>query len=367
MLTPACTAGEPDGDVQLDGGKLELVWTNDTGAPINQPPLRVGDYVIVVPEKGAVLAIILDDGELAWEFDPPRRVWDRAFTSNGQIIFVGIEGGGLVALDAKTGDVRWEKDLGIEVQAPPMVSGGVIYVPTTFVGPGLEGDPSGRAKLYALDTRDGDILWEYESDGYILQTPFKYGGVIYSGGSYYDPTIDVDEGGPMKIYALDTLDGSPRWVYQAEDGFVKAIYASQEAVTYIGYQDFINGLDAQSGELRWRIDTGNWVPSLSGSGDMVNFGSANTVVYALDMDSGETMWEFNIPEGSFNYMLGAPVRVLDDLYFLSQRGDIHALNALDGSSLWSLSTGITARVGLSVSGPWLLIGDQDGRVYAYKG
>jgi outer membrane protein assembly factor BamB len=217
-----------------------------------------------------------------------------------------------------------------------------------------------------LDAGTGDFLWMFESHGYILQTPYKYGDAIYTGGSYYNPGIDVDEGGPMKIYALDARDGSPRWVYQAEDGFVKAIYASQEAVTYIAYQDFINGLDSRNGELLWRKDTGNWVPSLSGSEDMVNFGSANTVVYALDMASGESLWEFNIPEGSFNYMLGAPVRVIDDLYFLSQRGDIHALNALDGSSLWSLSTGITARVGLAVSGPWLLIGDQKGRVYAYR-
>lgn len=191
--------------------------------------------------------------------------------------------------------------------------------------------------------------------------------LLYTGGSYYDPSIDVDEGGPMKIYALDAQDGSVYWAYQAEDGFVKAIYAAQEKVVYVAYQDFINGLDSQSVELRWRKDTGNWVPSLVGSGDTVIFGSANTVVYAKDMNNGETLWDYNIPEGSFNYMLGAPVQVMDVLYFLSQRGDIHALNTLDGTSLWSHSTGIIARVGLSVSGSWLLIGDQDGLVYAYKG
>ena len=92
ILAAACTAGEPEGDVRIDGETLELVWTYDTSGPINLPPLRVGDNVIVVPEKGTMLAISLKDGELAWEYDPPQRIWNRAFTSDGKLIFVGIEG-----------------------------------------------------------------------------------------------------------------------------------------------------------------------------------------------------------------------------------------------------------------------------------
>lgn len=138
ILAAECTAGEPDGDVRLNGETLELVWTYDISGPINLPPLRVGDNVIVVPEKGTMLAINLGDGELAWESDPPQRVWDRAFTSDGKLIFVGIEGRRLVALNQKNGSIQWETELKTDVQAPPLVSGEVLYVPTTYVGPGLD-------------------------------------------------------------------------------------------------------------------------------------------------------------------------------------------------------------------------------------
>ena len=42
-----------------------------------------------------------------------------------------------------------------------------------------------------------------------------------------------------------------------------------------------------------------------------------------------------------------------------------ALNAEESTMLWTLSTGITSRVGLAVSGGWAFIGDQDGRLHAY--
>jgi outer membrane protein assembly factor BamB len=326
----------------------------------------VGDLVFTIPEKGPLLALNLENGHVVWEYDPPQRIWERAYTSNGELIFVGIEGGRLVALDVRSGEIRWEVELGINIQVPPVVTDSALYAATTFVGPGLDGDPNGRAILFSLNPEDGELLWEFVSESYILQTPFRYGEAVYAGGSHSDPTVDVDEGGPMRVYALDAENGALKWAYTAEDGFIKAIYASQNSVAYIAYQDFVNGLAAETGELIWRRDTGNWVPSLSGAGEVLYYGSANTVVHALAMDTGETQWEYNIPGASFNYLLGAPQRVLDDLYFLTQRGDIVALNAIDGTELWVMPTGITARVGLAASGPWLFIGDQDGVIYAYQ-
>jgi outer membrane protein assembly factor BamB len=328
--------------------------------------LRVGNLVFTIPEKGPLLALNLKNGQVVWEYDPPQRIWDRAYSSNGELILVGTEGGRLIALDVSSGEVRWNEDLGINAQVPPVVTDEVLYAATTFVGPGLEGDPNGRAILFSLDPTSGELLWEFVSQSYILQTPFCYDGTVYTGGSHSDLSVDVDEGGPMRIYALDVENGALKWTYEAEDGFVKAIYASQNSAAYIAYQDFVNGLAAETGVLLWRRDTGNWVPSISGVGEVLYYGSANTVVQALAMDTGETLWEYNIPGASFNYMLGAPQRVLDDLYFLTQRGDIVALNAIDGTELWVMSTGITARVGLAVSGPWMFMGDQDGVVYAYK-
>lgn len=364
QILNAAPASTPD-LLTLDGQTLSLAWTYDTAGPINLPPLRLGSLVIVAPEGGALTAIDVETGALAWTYDPPAGIWERGLAGSGDTLFIGLRDASLVALRVSDREVRWRRELGINVQAPPFILGNTVFVPTTFVGPGLTADPEGRARLFALDAQTGEQRWSFESRNYILQTPYAEGETVYVAGSYRDPEVEVDEGGPMRLYALAARDGSLRWTYESVDGYVKSLYATPERVIYIAYQDFVSGLDANQGTLIWRRDTGNWVPALSGVDEVVYFGSANTVVHAWRVADGESVWEFDIPTGTFNYLLGEPVRIANDLYFLTQQGEIIALDAVEGNLLWSLETGITSRVGLTVSGGWLFIGDQHGRVYAY--
>jgi len=366
ILTGCANPGGSNEEITLEGEQLVEQWRFDSSGAINQAPLRAADVVVFVPNGGKLTAVDAATGQLRWEFGKPAEVWERAYATNGESVFAGLEGGKFAAIDLRSGKVRWEVDLGINVQVAPLVAGEVLYIPTTFVGPKLESDPEGKAKLFVLSIRDGKELWSFETDNYILQTPTYFNDVVYVGGSYYAPEIEVDEGGPMRIYALDAESGMPTWVYEEEHGFIKKMYATESSLAYIAYQDYIFGVDVQTGEMNWRRDTGNWVPSLMGTEDTLYFGSANTIVYALDANSGEVRWQQNIPEGTFNYLMGAPVRVQNDLYFLTQHGDIMALNALNGEILWHIPTGVTPREGLTVSGGWLYFGDIDGTVYGYS-
>ncbi len=125
-------------------------------------------------------------------------------------------------------------------------------------------------------------------------------------------------------------------------------------------------MDAATGKEIWRNDAGNWVPTMSGAGDVIYFGSANTRVNAVNVNDGRLVWEFDIPQGTFNYVLGAPVRAGGDVVFLTQLGDIFAVDAVTGAMRWSMSTGlIGARIGLTVSDGWLFFGDAEGLMHAY--
>lgn len=362
-LTNACGLNQTEKPL-LDEN-ISLAWSFPTGGPINHPPLVVSDVVIVVPAGGHLLALEAVTGTLRWEYNPPEGIWDRAYISDGTRVFVGLKGGSLVALDIKNGDLLWKRDLGINSQVPALVSAEILYVPTTFVGPELKPDTNGKSKLFALETKTGNQIWEFETDNYILQTPERRGETVFLGGNFYDPR-EIDEGGHMRIYALDAKTASIKWTYEADDGFPKRLYATDDTLNFIGYQDFMNGVDTATGELRWRKDTGNWTPTFLGDGQVVYVSSANTSLMAYNADSGELLWQFDIPEGSFNYVLGAPFIVQENLYFLTQHGDIFALNAADGSIQWHLPTGVVAaRTGLTIKDNWLYFGDGEGNVYAY--
>ena len=348
-----------------NSGPLRLAWSVDAGGSINLAPLVVGNKVIVIPKGGPLMALDASSGKEKWRYAPPEGVWDRSFGSDGERVFVCLRGGELAALESTDGALLWKIDLGIDCQRSPHVSEGILYVSTTFVGQGLPGNTLSGAKLYSITPADGKINWAFRSDNYILQTAHQNAGTVYVGGSYIDPAIQVDEGGPARFYALDSQTGKQKWVYESEDGFPKALYATEDRMVFIGYQDFLSALDTKDGKLSWKKDTGNWVPSLAGLGDVVYYGSANTKVHAWDMLDGKARWEFNIPGGSFNYLLIKPVFAEDRFYFMSQRGTVFALNLESGEELWSHPTEMDARAGLSVGERAVYMGDSAGTVYAY--
>ncbi len=351
--------------VNAADASLKLAWSIKIGKEISSP-MEVDNDVVVVSNSERMMAFDIPTGKPLWKHKPEAEIWTHSLASDGERVFFCMNGGTMAALNGADGAVLWKIDLGINCQHPPHVSNGMLYVPTTFVGQGLKGDPLTGAKLYAINPANGQVNWAFTSGNYILQTPYRKGGTVYVSGGYVDPNIEVDEGGLARFYALDSETGQVKWTYESKDGYTKALYATEKRLVFIAYRDHVKALNTANGKLVWTRGTGNWVPSLSGKDGVVFYGSANTKVHAWDALDGKTRWEYNIPSGTFNYMLGAPVFAGNKLYFLSQRGTVFALNRENGKFLWSHPTKIKSHRGLSISGKTLFMGDFSGRLHAYK-
>lgn len=345
---------------------LKPVWVTQLEHPVHAPPVITQNAVIATTANGVIYRLNRTTGAFDWRSDENLRYWDRSLIVNKNQLITGRSGGVIEALSLQDGSVTWTSNLGIDVQAQPLFRNNRLYVPTTHVGPELDNDPHGKATLFVLDSSNGEITWSKQTDNYAIQTPAFNNGILYLAGSYHDPSIVTEEGGPMRIAAISTQQGDLLWEYQGMDGFVKTVYADDDVVAYVAYEDFINGIDASSGELLWRTDAGNWAPSLTGVDGVIYYGSATTWVYALSSANGEVRWKFNIGGKAFNYLLGKPLLRGDVLYFLTQLGDIYALKVDSGELLWSESTGTAARTGLSVEDGLLVIGGIDGSVRAYQ-
>ncbi len=360
------------GMLQLGGAEAQVsepptvkpTWTLQTDAPFNLSPHIQGERVLAA-SGNSLWAVAVDSGTVHWRFQPPEGLWERSFTASDQLVWVALKDHALVALNLEDGHRVWKQDLGLNAQVAPLLVDGVLYVVTSRVGEPLEtlNEPT---YVWALRASDGTVLWKQETRHYAMQTPVLSEGWLYIGGSYYAPEIEVDEGGPMMLISLNAATGEKRWEVRRTEGFVKALHATAERLVFIAYQDFLVGMSATTGDFLWKRDTGNWVPSLTGVGNVVYWGSANTRVFAYEVQSGTRLWEYDIPWGSFNYLLGAPAVRNGRLYGLSQRGYLFALEENSGKPQWSIATGLTSRVGAAFAPGHAVVGDEKGLLAGFS-
>ncbi len=346
---------------------IKPAWKfKQSDSPFHTAPIIHNDQVVALPKNGSIVSIDLNTGKELWSKSHKKGIWERSLSTGKDNLYYGTRDKQLCALKAETGNEIWCIKLPKNAQRAPLEYNNQLYVVTAELGPGLPGDKTKSGSIYAINLESGDIIWHKKSNNYAMQSPIIQNSTLYVAGSYDDPSVDIDEGGPVSIVALDANNGNKKWQFFSEDGFIKALYATDDFLAFVGYQDFISGLDAHTGKLLWKRDSGNWVPAISGYKNTVYYGSANTKVHAWNIVNGETLWEYSIKKGSFNYTLDAPARIGENLFFLSQRGNLFVLGADTGKLVTHRQTGLTAHIGLATNGKWVVIGDSTGTIYAYN-
>jgi outer membrane protein assembly factor BamB len=182
--------------IAVDKGGNEL-WRYDTGGDVNSTPAVGSDGSIYVGSTGDLFFAFNPDGSVKWskEFGS----WTATATAlgeDGTVYFAGegnnldaTFGGVLIAYEPNTGNEKWRTGLTGKVnQGGPAISpDGVLYV------------GGHDQKLFAFNTDNGSLLWEYEVNGNILAVP-----AIDNDGNIYI----TDDSGYLHVIAPD---GSKKW------------------------------------------------------------------------------------------------------------------------------------------------------------
>lgn len=359
-----------------------LVWEAPTGLKGDSQPAADGGLLFVPmagPDPGGsqaeggagkggfrtriIRALREDDGRVIWHRYFQEGVWEQSLTAKDGVLLAGGSGGRLFALEARSGRLIWSLRLEGEVNSAPAMEGGVAYVATSHVGPGLDPNPHRRAWVYAINLSDGRIIWQVETENFGFASPVYHNGTLYAGGGYLDEP-ELEEGGYTGIYALDAATGRIKWRHRSPDGFVKSMVGTNTVLAFVGYTDFVYGLDARTGKVLWTYPTGNWAPAVSGSPRLLFVGSANGFIHALDPATGRAIWRHNL-EGVFNYPVGAVVPYAGSLYTVTTLGDVISLAQANGVIQWRAKMDAETRAAPVVTKSRILIHTTDGRLTAY--
>ncbi len=122
-------------------------------------------------------------------------------------MFVSGFDGKTRAIDASTGELRWQYKTPGAIRMPPTVADGRIYV------------GSGDGHVYTLDAATGRLLWRFRAApierlihvyGSLNSTWPVNSGVVVKDGVAYCAAGIIDHDGTY-VYALDAMTGHLRW------------------------------------------------------------------------------------------------------------------------------------------------------------
>ena len=223
---------------------------------------------------------------------------------------------GLSVLDGADGKPIWRATPGAAFGAP-LIQGDRLLV----------GD--GNA-LVALNLADGAPIWRHDvhQDAKIHYAPAAHGGTIYlGGGDGRLSALDADSG--AVVWATDRAS---QWHYLRQ----MAVTADGEVLVAGGYDDAVYGLDPADGTILWRFEAGNFINSQLAHDGGVYFWSPTGWVIGLNARTGERRWRIRThrfgSDGRADWSpIMAEVRASGPwLWVLDMGHRLHVLDRADG-------------------------------------
>ena len=341
----------------IDARNGELVWSHETGGS-----WELHDHVVYA--EGLVFAsdyeniYAFGDDVLEWKFNlkpymgeyiSPSEVHPVVYNNT---VYTTINNAGKVlAIDAKTGELKWIYSFGPGQELPdieywisydstiPAVSKGIVvfiakleYSEKSLEAPnklvveyhiengekiGIEPETESPnaptpdkmtfTRVFALNASNGEEIWNYSMNsisGFNGKTPFIYNDLVYFG---------LED----KIVARTLGTGKPIW---SADVSRPHIYAVADGKVFASAGSNVVALDAYDGSSIWKSQ-GSSGP-LSVYGGLVYVGiSENEKLLVLDGNTGEQVWKGG---KTFGQGVSQPVLSHGKLYMTASDGRLYA-------------------------------------------
>ncbi|MCK2184009.1 outer membrane protein assembly factor BamB [Halomonas getboli] len=307
-----------------DTTTAKVLWEEQVGDGLGQggyplAPAQDSDTLFAADHEGLVEAIDADSGEPRWQIELDAAA-SSALTAVAGRVYLGTRNGEVVALDQSNGEVLWHTRVSSEVLAAPQPNSSLLVVQA------IDGS------VTALDRDTGAERWVYSGNRPTLTlrstgTPRVIDQVTFAG---------LANG---RLVTIDNRSGQALWerriaVPQGRSEIERLVdLAGQPLLTQDGrlfvtsYNGRLAALQATSGEILWSRDISSYrSPMLVG--DYLFVVDEASHVIALNAGNGETLWQLDDLEGR---ELTAPTFADGRLAVGDFEGYLHLIDAREGT------------------------------------
>lgn len=276
---------------------------------------------------------------------PQSIIWQRDFRMNGKSTPVLLEDtlvvdtldGSLVAMNADTGDIRWQKN---------SIGNREVMFGAPGAGSGLVFAGTADEEVFGLSLASGGLIWRSRVQGIVEQAPVLY----------RDQLIVTTEKG--YLYLLRAGNGQVIWGRPLGFGLGAAVPGKEQLFVSAG--TLLSAVDISSGTVNWEFQAKSTLTTRPAIfGDLVLVGTERGVLHALRQSDGQEQWHTQ-----FNSALDAAPAVSNTIFVVDQSGGVTALSADAKQVLWHFDARAAINATPLLADNMLLFGASNGIFYA---
>lgn len=262
-------------------------------------PVMAGERVYTIDTEARVSAFDRKTGHKIWSRRvKPKIRMDKEVSLKGAglaydkgLVFAVTGFGGVFALNENDGGIKWSYFAKTPIRIAPVVGSGKVFIQTI------------DNVVIALNGKTGTEIWRYAA-------PSEETTVVGGAAPAYSAETDVLIAGfnNGELRAIKASTGSPLWgdylVPNRRNNSLADINAIRanpviagDHVYAVGNNNLMAAIDLRSGQRLWEREIGSsnqpWV-----AGKYMFVMANNAALLAMDIDSGKIIWETKIPAGN---------------------------------------------------------------------
>lgn len=343
---------------------LRLAWQCEIGQAIETTPVIAGNRLFVTDVFGGLHAVDLTSGDQIWSkpldvgFSASPSVWTGvADQPDDDRIIVGDVDGSVAAFLAIDGSELWRHQTDGEIDAAAAINGDQVLV------------TSQDGSLTALAIADGKPQWTYQTDDQLRCSATVIDGQTFLGGCdaklhRVDLTSGKSAGEPIEIdgptgstpagspIAGSTMAGGP--MVESGDRLVLPVMSG-----------IVYAIDLKTGEKVWQYEdetfSQEYRTDAAVDGEITVVASARKNVDALSLKTGERLWRYTLRRRSD----ASPIIVGDDVWIASSDGRLIRLNKKTGKEIWVHEIRGSFLASPAINNDRLYVADDDGIIRCF--
>lgn len=281
-----------------------------------------GIYSANTSDQTQLHAISIANGTTRWTFDTEYGIYDAPIVNNGIVYFCAgnmNNGGTVYAIDTDTGELLWSFDTDEYLKATPTIVDEVVYAYSQHA-------------IFALNAATGQLYWNVTLRAALFGHPYIVGNFVY---------IATERN---NCYAVNIHNGRKIATFADVGEMHAAVALGERTYGLCVYEDQFYALDMNTGDTLWKIQIDRHISGgITVAGNYALFGthsgfvgdSARTHLLMIDILTGTLLWSEHIK----HEIEGSPVIDGRYIYLCNLGREINILDAQQGKLLFAANAG----------------------------